>query len=67
MYKTINDIAKIFGFTRQTISKLINNKQLNAIKINRNYRIRIEDFIEFINKSGFLKTQEAIYKNAARP
>lgn len=50
-YLTIDDVAKTLNLTRQTISKYIHNKKLNAIKISKSYRIPVEEFNEFMNKN----------------
>ena len=37
------EVAKLFGVTRQRVLELINNNQLVAIRVGRNYVVRASD------------------------
>lgn len=56
MYKseflTVEEVAEQLKVTRQTVSKYIHSNELNAVKINKNYRINLNDFEYFINKNS---------------
>ena len=43
-FLTVEDVAINLKVTRQTVSKYIKDKELNAIKINKSYRISLKDF-----------------------
>jgi adenine-specific DNA-methyltransferase len=49
-FLTIEDISNELGISRQTIAKYICQKELNAIKINKSYRIHYQDFEDFLTK-----------------
>ena len=47
-FLTLDEVAQNLKVTRQTASKYIQNKDLNAVKINKSYRITLKDFEDFI-------------------
>lgn len=49
-FLTIEDISNELSVSRQTVAKYICQKELNAIKINKSYRIHYQDFENFLNK-----------------
>ncbi|GAB3194795.1 adenine-specific DNA-methyltransferase [Pontibacter aydingkolensis] len=49
---SIDDAAKILNITRQTVSKYIKDNKLNAVKLNKNYRIASADLESFINSGA---------------
>lgn len=49
-FLTVAEVAQKLGLTRQTVSKFINAKELNAIKMNKTFRIHPKDFNTFIQK-----------------
>jgi len=51
-FLTLDDVAANLKVTRQTVSKFIQNKELNAVKINKSYRITFNDFEKFINSNS---------------
>ncbi|HZJ36938.1 MAG TPA: DNA methyltransferase [Gillisia sp.] len=51
-FLTVDDIAKNLKVTRQTVSKYIKSQDLNAVKINKSYRITLEDFESFIRSNS---------------
>ncbi|HEX9825857.1 MAG TPA: DNA methyltransferase [Flavobacteriaceae bacterium] len=50
-FLTVEEVAQNLKVTRQTVSKYIKSKELNAVKINKNYRITTNDFENFVNKN----------------
>ena len=52
---TVEDVAQTLKVTRQTVSKYIKTKKLNAIKINKSYRITRDDFEIFLNSNSTAK------------
>lgn len=65
-FLTIDEIAKNLKVTRQTVSKYISNKELNAIKINKSYRISFQDFEDFINKNAIISEPQVSYKKRTK-
>ncbi len=65
-FLTIDDVAKILRMTRQTVSKYIRNKKLNAIKIKKNYRIPNEEFEKFLNNHTTISDVHPIYLKKTR-
>ena len=51
-FLTVEEVAQNLKVTRQTVSKYIKMKELNAIKINKSYRITINDFENFVNSNS---------------
>lgn len=51
-FLTVEDVAQNLKVTRQTVSKYIKTKELNAVKINKSYRITINDFENFLNSNS---------------
>ena len=49
-FLTVEQVADNLQVTRQTVSKYIKSSELNAVKINKSYRITIDDFESFLNK-----------------
>ena len=60
-FLTLDDIADSLKVTRQTVSKYIQNKDLNAVKINKTYRITVNDFEKFINANSTLEEPQISY------
>ncbi len=65
-FLTIDEVANTLDLTRQTVSKYIKNKQLNAVKINRTYRIPLPDFQEFMNEHTTVSDVNVQYKRNSR-
>lgn len=63
-FLTIDEIADALKVTRQTVSKYIQKKALNAIKISTHYRVSLKDFEEFLRaRSVGDEIQLEEYKN----
>lgn len=60
-FYTIEEIAQNLKVTRQTVSKYITDKDLNAIKINSRYRITPEDFKLFLEKKYVVNEPSSNY------
>lgn len=60
-FLTIEDVAQNLKVTRQTVSKYIKNKDLNAVKINKSYRIAIRDFEDFLNSNATVDEPQVSY------
>lgn len=60
-FLTIDDVAQSLRVTRQTVSRYIKDKELNAVKISKNYRITAEDFQEFLNKNATVEEPSVGY------
>lgn len=60
-FLTIEDVAQNLRVTRQTVSRYIKDKELNAVKISKNYRISTEDFQDFLNRNATVKEPSVGY------
>ncbi len=60
-FLTLDEVAGNLKVTRQTISKYIKNKVLNAVKINKGYRITIEDFQKFLSINSTIEEPQVSY------
>ena len=65
-FLTVDDVAKTLKITRQTVSKFIQKKELNAIKINKNYRLTCKDLEKFLNENSSVSEPETIYLKRSR-
>lgn len=65
-FLTIDEVAKKLQVTRQTVSKYIINNELNAIKVNKSYRILEDDFINFILSNSTLERPVRFYLKKSR-
>lgn len=65
-FLTIEDISKELSVSRQTVAKYINQKDLNAIKINKSYRIHYQDFENFLNRKTTINEAVISYKANTR-
>lgn len=65
-FLTIEEVASTLKTTRQTVSKLINNNKLNAVRINKSYRIYIKDFHNFLEKNSLISDTSIEYKKTTR-
>lgn len=61
MFLTVEDVAENLKVTRQTVSRYIKMKKLNAIKINKNYRISIDDFEGFLRNNATAEEPQISY------
>lgn len=65
-FLTVGEVAKNLKITRQTVSKYIKNKDLNAVKINKSYRITVDDFENFITSNSTAKEPQITYLKRTR-
>ena len=65
-FLSIDDIAKTLSVSRQTISKYIQEKELNAVKVKKNYRIHYKDFENFLNKYSTVSEVKPMYSIKSR-
>ncbi|MFP4025379.1 MAG: DNA methyltransferase [Thiohalospira sp.] len=66
IFLTLDEVASNLKVTRQTVSKYIKNRKLNAIKINKSYRISIEDFESFITQNSIIEEPQIAYLRKSR-
>lgn len=60
-FLTVEEVAQNLKVTRQTVSKYIKTKELNAIKMNKRYRIAFNDFENFINNNSITGEPQIVY------
>jgi adenine-specific DNA-methyltransferase len=60
-FLTVDEVANNLKVTRQTVSKYIKDRELNAIKINKSYRITIKDFESFLTKNSIIEEPQVAY------
>ncbi len=60
-FLTVEEVAQNLKVTRQTVSKYIKTKELNAIKMNKSYRIAFNDFEKFINNNSIVGEPKIAY------
>ena len=60
-FLTVEEVADNLKVTRQTVSKYIRSSELNAVKINKSYRITFKDFESFLNKNSTAEEPQIAY------
>lgn len=65
-FLTVEEIANNLKVTRQTIAKFIKAKELNAIKMNKSYRISQSDFENFIANNSIAGEPQSIYQKKSK-
>ena len=65
-FLTVDQIAQTLNVTRQTVSKYIQKKELNAVKINKSYRVATRDFQVFVNRNSSVHEPEILYQKKTR-
>ena len=60
-FLTVEQVAANLQVTRQTVSKYIRSNELNAVKINKSYRITVNDFESFLNKNSTVEEPQVGY------
>jgi len=60
-FLTVEEVAQNLKVTRQTVSKYIKTKELNAIKMNKSYRITFNDFENFITNNSITGEPQIAY------
>lgn len=49
---TVNEVAKILRVSNMTVYRLVKSKQLPAIRVGKNYRIKESDVEEYLNRGS---------------
>ena len=65
-FLTVDDIAKTLKITRQTVSKYIQRNELNAVKINKSYRVSYQEFENFLSTNSMVSEPETLYLKKSR-
>lgn len=65
-FLTVGDVAKTLKVTRQTVSKYIHKKELNAVKINKCYRVSYKEFENFLSTNSLASEPETLYLKKTR-
>lgn len=65
-FLTVDEIAQTLKVTRQTVAKYIQKKELNAVKINKSYRVSYSEFENFLSSNSVVSEPEAIYFKKSR-
>lgn len=65
-FLTVDEVAQTLKVTRQTVAKYIQKKELNAVKINKSYRISVSEFENFLSSNSVVSEPEAVYYKKAR-
>jgi len=65
-FLTVDEVAQTLKVTRQTVAKYIQKKELNAVKINKSYRVSYFDFENFLSSNSVVSEPEAIYFKKSR-
>jgi adenine-specific DNA-methyltransferase len=60
-FLTVDEVAQNLKVTRQTVSKYIKTKELNAIKMNKSYRIPFNDFESFLTNNSIAGEPQTAY------
>lgn len=60
-FLTVDEVAENLKVTRQTVSKYIHSNELNAVKINKSYRITLNDFQSFLNRNSTAEEPRVTY------
>lgn len=60
-FLTVEDVASSLRVTRQTVAKYIKDNELNAIRINKSYRITLGDFQSFIANNSITQEPQVAY------
>jgi len=59
-FLTVDEVAENLKVTRQTVAKYIKSNELNAVRINKNYRITLNDFENFLIKNSTMVEEPRI-------
>ncbi|MFN0083327.1 MAG: DNA methyltransferase [Ferruginibacter sp.] len=65
-FLTVDEVAQTLKVTRQTVAKYIQKKKLNAVKINKSYRVSHSEFEHFLTLNSVISEPEAIYFKKSR-
>ena len=49
---TVNEVAKILRVSNMTVYRLVKNKQIPAIRVGKNYRIKEIDVDSYLNRGS---------------
>jgi excisionase family DNA binding protein len=58
-YLKVEQIANELGLSTETVLRWIRKKELKAYKLGKNYRVRREDYQEFLDQRYTGKTDDA--------
>ena len=58
-YLKVEQIADELGLSEETVLRWIRKKELKAYKLGKNYRVRREDYQEFLDQRYTGKTEES--------
>lgn len=65
-FLSIEEIADTLAVSRQTVAKYIHDKELNAVKVKKNYKIHYKDFEKFLNKFSTVSEVKPVYSIKSR-
>ncbi len=65
-FLTVDEVARTLKVTRQTVAKYIQQKELNAVKINKSYRISSTDFENFLSANSTVPEASVTYLKKTR-
>ena len=65
-FMTVDDVAKTLKITRQTVSKYIQKNELNAVKINKSYRVSYQEFENFLSTNSMVSEPDTLYLKKSR-
>jgi adenine-specific DNA-methyltransferase len=65
-FLTVDELAKTLKVTRQTVSKYIQKKELNAVKINKSYRVAYKEFENFLSANSIAAEPEILFQKKSR-
>jgi len=65
-FLTVEEIAQTLKVTRQTVAKYIQKRELNAVKINKSYRVSHSEFENFLSSNSVVSEPETIYFKKTR-
>ena len=51
---TVNEVAKILRVSNMTVYRLVKNKQIPAIRVGKNYRIKETDVDNYLDRGSTL-------------
>lgn len=63
---TLEEVAQNLKVTRQTVSKYIKTKELNAVKIKKSYRITVNDFENFLSNNSTAARPQISYSQRTK-
>ncbi|MDD5447909.1 MAG: helix-turn-helix domain-containing protein [Actinomycetota bacterium] len=49
---TVNEVAKMLRVSNMTVYRLVRNKQIHAVKVGKNYRIKQSDVDKYLGRDS---------------